>query len=209
MESNTSNITDQQSFGADLPLPEPHFDEEATVLSARPVVPLDRVASKARFSRPWVLGLALTGALLLGVSATAIYYSRLDRNDSIPTTTTEAVDSGVQARTTEIDHARDSRPPAARASADSGSSSKVRDEAPLTVEPAETSTDSPRKPVARRVAVLTFEPRGGDKASREERKAARKEERERKREVKRENQENKSSRDLLRIREIFEGPHKP
>src|SRR5688500_17006739 len=71
-----SNITDQVFWSSDTPLAEPHFDEEATLLSARRVVPIKKVAvKKPGFSRPWVFGFALAGALLLGVSVTALYYS--------------------------------------------------------------------------------------------------------------------------------------
>ena len=46
-----STMIDQQTFGADLQLPEPRFDEESTLLSARPVVPLRSIEAQARSSR--------------------------------------------------------------------------------------------------------------------------------------------------------------
>jgi len=72
-----SNITDQQTFGADLQLAEPHFDEEATLLSARPVVPLRRVEAQARSGRLLVFGLAVVVALVIGaLGATLVYKQR-------------------------------------------------------------------------------------------------------------------------------------
>ena len=206
MGSNIPDITDQQSFGADLPLAEPHFDEEATVLSARRVVPLERVVARARFTRALVVGLTFAGAVVVGMLAAGIYYSRLNGNSSNTLANTETIPSGVQARATETDHPK--TPPATPPgiSDNSDSSASVSSVAPATVDAPETSSGAPKKPVARRVAVVTYEPRlGGD----QERREARREEKERKRDMKRENQGNKSSRDLLRIREIFEGPQKP
>lgn len=72
-----SNITDRQYLGADLQLAEPHFDEEATVLSARPVVPLHQVRAGARSGRRLGFGLAILAALLIGAfGATLIYQQR-------------------------------------------------------------------------------------------------------------------------------------
>ena len=81
----SSTTPDQQFIDERARLSEPHFDEEATVLSARPVVPLEEVESlrrDLRLARPWVLGLSLAGALLIGVFATAIYYSQSDGENS-------------------------------------------------------------------------------------------------------------------------------
>jgi len=72
-----SNITDQQYFGANLQLSEPHFDEEATLLSARPVVPLGDVRAEARSGRRLAFGLAMVVAVMAGAfGATLIYMQR-------------------------------------------------------------------------------------------------------------------------------------
>ena len=205
MGSNISDTSDQRPFGADVPLAEPHFDEEATVLSARPVVPLKKVVARARLTQVLVIGLTFAGACVVGMLAAGIYYSRLSGNSSKAFANTETITSGVQARSTETDHTL--TPPAAppQVSVESDTPARVSSVTPAPIEEPETSTEAPKKPVARRVAVLTFPRSGGDR----ERREARREEKARKRDMKRENQENKSSRDLLRIREIFEGPHKP
>jgi hypothetical protein len=210
MESNISDITGQQSFGADLPLAEPHFDEEATMLSARPVVPLERVAARARRTRALVVGLTFAGALVVGMLAAGMYHSRLNGTTSNGLANTETIPSGIEARATETNHSK--TPPSApsRASVNSDTAASVNTVAPAPVEASGTSSEAPKKPVARRVAVITFPPRSGERdGGDQEHREARREEKDRKREMKRQNRENKSSRDLLRIREIFEGQHKP
>lgn len=58
----------------DEPLSLPHFDEEATLQSARPVVPLHEVKAHGRSKRRWLLGGALALAATLGaVTASLIY----------------------------------------------------------------------------------------------------------------------------------------
>lgn len=211
MESNISDTTGEQPFGANLPLSEPRFDEESTVLSARPVVPLQKVAARARLTRALVIGLTFAGAVVVGMLAASIYYSRLNGDSSNVTANTETIPSGVQTQATETDRAKAAAAAPPRVSVDSDTSAAIRTEAPAPIEASEAPSEAPKKPFARRVAVITFEPRsGGERDSADqERRDARREEKERKLELKRQNQENKSSRDLLRIREIFEGQQKP
>ena len=45
---------------------EPRFDDERTVLSARPVVPLEKINTKVRHRRQWFLGGAFAIAMMLG-----------------------------------------------------------------------------------------------------------------------------------------------
>jgi hypothetical protein len=210
MESNISDITSEQHFGADLPLAEPHFDEEATMLSARPVVPLEKVAARARRTRALVVALTFAGAVLVGMLAAGIYYSRFKGTTSSGPANTKTIPSGVEARATETNRPTTPAPAQPRVSVNSDTAAPVT-VAPAPVEDSRTSTEAPKKPVARRVAVITFPRRsGGDSdGGDQERREARREEKDRRREMKRQNQENKSSRDLLRIREIFEGQRKP
>jgi hypothetical protein len=66
---------------------EPHFDDEQTLLSARPVVPLEKIEAKARHRRQWFLGGAFAIAMMLGAaSALVASYFKL-RN--VPQTVTE------------------------------------------------------------------------------------------------------------------------
>jgi hypothetical protein len=54
--------------------PPPDFDDERTVVTARPVVPLEEINAKVRHRRQWFLGGAFALAMLLG-AATAIVAS--------------------------------------------------------------------------------------------------------------------------------------
>ena len=54
--------------------PPPDFDDERTVVTARPVVPLEEINAKVRHRRQWFLGGAFALAMLLG-AATALVAS--------------------------------------------------------------------------------------------------------------------------------------
>jgi hypothetical protein len=216
MESNT---TDQEFPGAESPLnepvlKEPHFDEEATVLSARPVVPLEEIKANTRFRRPWVVGLAIAGALLVGVTATAFFFSRQSANTSRAFADSNAIISGARALESEPERRNNFRPAITEVTSDPVAPADSETELPLDSEPSDEPSDSsPRnskKPEPRLVEVITSKPdRDLEKRIREERKEARREEKRRKRDARREMREGGSSDDLLRIREIFEGRHKP
>jgi hypothetical protein len=66
---------------------EPHFDDERTLLSARPVVPLEKIDAKARHRRQWFLGGAFAIAMMLG-AASALLASYLKLRN-VPETTAE------------------------------------------------------------------------------------------------------------------------
>ncbi len=69
-----SNITNEQDFEGELLLAEPHFDEEATLLSARPVVPLHEIKAEQRLGRRLAFGTAIISALILGVVGAKLIY---------------------------------------------------------------------------------------------------------------------------------------
>jgi cytoskeletal protein RodZ len=75
-----SNLIDQQAFGADLQLAEPHFDEESTLLSARPVVPLRTIEAQARSTRTLLFGLAIAVALMAGALVATLIYKQRGQN---------------------------------------------------------------------------------------------------------------------------------
>jgi hypothetical protein len=197
------NSTEEQFFDGESLPEEPHFDEEATLLSARPVVPLDRVAA-VRLTPPWVFGLALAGALLLGVVTTAIYYSVRYRNESTQLASSD-ISSGVEAAT-------DPESPNETETADASDSIAV--DSLATEESQAVSTPSPlgmsdgitRKRRARFVTRF-----GGSSAVRTTtgRNAAKEEANTQKREAKFRREKSQSADGLLRIREIFEGAPKP
>ena len=204
MESEIANA----ETGPELPLAEPHFDDEATLLSARRVVPLDEVSSDEldttwHFGRGWIFAATIAGALLLGAFVGAAYYSYVNRESAQQFVDPESVAAGVEGIATAPTLDNDS---SASANAPELGNATPEDSTASVTGPQEQASEPQRaggssKLVARRVDVLTFP------SSREERKAARRQARERKRELERESR--KSRNDLTRIREIFEGPQKP
>ena len=187
----TSNQTQFSSTAA--PLSEPHFDDEATVLSARPVVPLERVNPKSRLTRPWLFSGAVGAALLLGILVTATYYSRsLRRPDFRLAANAERIGSGVEAGAAEKRGDTAASPHSTEGAFESAA--QARSKRRSTIEPPASSSEISKRPVARRVAVITY-------------KSHLREEQQRTR-GQRERRYN-SPDDLTRIREIFEGPRKP
>jgi hypothetical protein len=75
------------SLNDSAPAPEPNFDDERTLLSARKVVPLEKIEAKARHRRQWFLGGAFALAMLLG-AASALVASYLKFRNA-PQTATE------------------------------------------------------------------------------------------------------------------------
>ena len=73
---------------------EPHFDDEQTLLAARPVVPLEKIEAKARHRRQWFLGGAFALAMMLG-AASALVASYLKLRNAPQTATELSVDTDV------------------------------------------------------------------------------------------------------------------
>src|SRR5262249_30862381 len=64
---------------------EPHFDDERTMLSARPVVPLEKINAKSRHRRQWFLGGTFAIAMMLGAaSALLASYLKLRNVQNVP-----------------------------------------------------------------------------------------------------------------------------
>lgn len=213
-----SNFAKQRFWSPDSPLSEPHFDEEATLLSARPVVPISKLSVKPGFSRPLIFGLALAGALLLGVTATALYYSGLPAIESQPSPNIATVSSGVQGFESEavaLDEPAEATEASGQtgdgdSSADSATSAggKARPGTILGTTRRSNSSNSVSKKPAHRRAVAVEQSWDYEYETREERRAAKREARERKR-ADRERRAGKPSNEVLRIRDIFEGPQRP
>ena len=80
---------------------EPHFDDERTLMSARPVVPLEKIEAKARHRRQWFLGGAFAIAMILGAASALVASYMKVRN--VPETTTElSVVSDVEPAPVEV-----------------------------------------------------------------------------------------------------------
>ena len=58
-----------RSVDASLSGSQPHFDDERTLLSARRVVPLEKIDAKERHRRHWLLGGAFALAMMLGAAS--------------------------------------------------------------------------------------------------------------------------------------------
>jgi len=74
---------------------EPHFDDERTLLSARPVVPLEKIEAKARHRRQWFLGGAFALAMMLG-AASALVASYFKLRNTPQTATELSVEPEVE-----------------------------------------------------------------------------------------------------------------
>jgi hypothetical protein len=69
---------------------EPHFDDERTILSARPVVPLEKLDAKVRHRRRWFLGSAFAVAMMLGAaSALLASYLKMRNVQNVPAEVTQ------------------------------------------------------------------------------------------------------------------------
>ena len=83
MKYRFDNATDSPDVGS-----EPHFDDERTVLSARPVVPLEKINAKSRHRKSWFLGGAFAVAMMLG-AASALLASYLKMRNVPPVAVTQ------------------------------------------------------------------------------------------------------------------------
>ena len=217
-----SNITDHQYFTEDLELSEPHFEEEATLLSARPVVPLSEVPPESHSGKRLAFGLAIALAILAGAVGATFFYQRAGEGSA-----TAVEDQGTPAEAVTVGGALSSgasgagSPPQTRPAAqnvstvnaprkvvDSGSrgDSKIKNSAPAI----------PQKDNSGRVnETLQNSPDSQDEErnlSREERMEERRARRDAWRESNRDGRgrrRRRASDDLLRIREIFEGSPRP
>jgi hypothetical protein len=76
----------QKEFEMKVPVRPPEFDDERTLQSARPVVPLNQIDAKVRRRRNWFLGGAFAMAMMLGAaSALVASYLRLRNVPSVAT----------------------------------------------------------------------------------------------------------------------------
>lgn len=201
-----SNITNQKYLDGVPPLAEPHFDEEATVLSAQRVVPLREIKTEEGSRKRLAFGVAMVFSLLVGaLSATLIYKQRGQKEVApIVNTAIPGVDGIV------VDQPA-SRPTVAENIGEAGTGSLPEGGVPtgdqnpssLSSVAAQSAQLTPRQ---KRMTHQTYE----SDLSRSERIESRhlrlKSEREAEKEPRR-NQ--RKSDDLLRIREIFEGPPRP
>lgn len=186
---------------------QPHFDDELTVLTARPVVPLEEIEAKVKHRRRWFLSGAFALAMLLGAaSALVSAYFKL-RN--IPDPETQATATLTVAE------------PEPTATEQPVEASMLPVVEKVDEQPSPTPTPVPKRPA--RVATTehtnhsVIEPRLNEEdelrrirdsvlidewQERRARRVERRERRERRR-------AQRSGRDLSNLDEIFEGPRRP
>ncbi|HKO59717.1 MAG TPA: hypothetical protein VJV03_01035 [Pyrinomonadaceae bacterium] len=207
-------------------LDEPHFDEEATILSARPVVPLDEVPETRSSKRPVTrvaLSLAIIGGLLIGLLAATLIFRYWSVGERATTTAAEQ-----PAQPAEQPPVQPSSPAGgAVATVDEAANESMPEEKPAVTEeklepepeesrrvetPDRPSPVEPRRPVIVRDTPRTDgEDEEEDRATRRsQRQEERREQRRAAREARRQEREQRSTNDdLTRIREIFEGTPRP
>lgn len=217
-----STIDDRIAGGHNLD--EPHFDEESTILAARPVVPLDEVKTEKRSKASVAVALAIGGGLLVGLLAATLIYrylgaSQVPRGETTtvaeqpaspaggPTTNQLPSPAGgaVGVNDSAVTSAEDETPDEADTEAPERQLDKEQDRVPEV---------APRRPVVVRESRPPVDEEEDEEAERAIRRAERQEERrERRRAVRearrQERQPDRRADDLTRIREIFEGAPKP
>jgi hypothetical protein len=82
------NTTSQKNL--EMPLAEPHFDEEATLLSAQPVVPLEEIGPEERSGKRLMFGVAIMFSLIVGALGGTLIYKQRGQKQS-----TAIVDTAV------------------------------------------------------------------------------------------------------------------
>ena len=186
-------------------LTEPHFDEEATVLSAQPVVPLRKIAAKERSGKRLALGLTVMFSLLVGALGGALIYKQRGQKQS--TAVFDAAIPGAEGMAVaepstapEVAEQVSKAEPAPEPEQLPVTATKSAAAHPQRVEPVKVEKRAKQAPVE----VDDWEQRRAERI--EAWRARRKQEREEMREARR--NRNRAD-DLLRIREIFEGSRRP
>ena len=191
-------------------LTEPHFDEEATVLSAQPVVPLRKIEAKERSGKRLALGLTVLFSLIVGALGGALIYKQRGQKHS--TAVLDAAIPGAEG----IAVTEPSTEPEVAEQASKAEPETQPEQLPVITAPAATTKSSAARPqrvepvkVGKRakeepVEMDDWEQRRAERI--EAWRARRKQEREEMKEARR--YRNRAD-DLLRIREIFEGSRRP
>jgi hypothetical protein len=197
MELNPTSQTDLE-----MPLAEPHFDEEATLLSARPVVPLEEIVAVERSGKKLVFGVALVFSVIVGSFGGALIYKQRGQKQSV--SIIDRAVSGVDAIAVDEPLAA---PSAAETVAEAGTGTL----------PANSAVPAEIKSVLSRSwrVVSRVETKEKRLVSVEDERALRRAERIEVRRLRRKSEREEARRyrdrtdDVLRIREIFEGSRRP
>jgi len=206
----SSTTSDPRLIDAEANLSEPHFDQEATLLAARPVVPLEEVrafGARTGLARPWVLGLGLASALLIGVLATVIYYSQ-SGGENLSVFEGIEVASGAEGFSSEAANSF-SGPAPTQPQIEAEKPSTPNIKAPVDTGTAKANAAEPAKKARPRLVDVIREQKSNHAEDQiEERRADRRQARRERRRTQRERRDGKPD-DVLRIRDIFEGSPRP
>jgi hypothetical protein len=208
-------ITDQSGSPSE-PLSQPHFEEERTLLAARPVVPLEEV-KKQTLKKRWLRVLAIVAAVLAGsLGLTLMVYKALQTPQAAVVETAEPapnlVTQGALSSASGAAHGLATLIPEQRTSTAARSATSDTKDVPLSESTrikTQLSRNIARSARTRGVAKSQEEDlRNDDRAMR---RAERQQERELEREATRERRKKRQQAgdDLMRIREIFEGSPRP
>jgi len=216
------STTGQRFTRTEVRLDEPHFDEEATLLSAQPVVPLEEVKAKTRSKARLAMALAIGGGLLIGLLAATFIYRYAGSSEPQVFETT-AVTEQPQA-----DEQQNSAGGPAAGTAETAVIARDEVKSPTVTaedtepalaqpEPAPARQPVPQAPRSDPIIVRDAPERVEDsdeEIDREMRRAEQQEERRQRRRAARQARREPRERaqttdDLLRIREIFEGSPRP
>ena len=214
-QMDNRDLTPEDSLAEEEPLTLPHFDDEATVQSARPVVPLEAVRRASRSKQKMLLGAALCLAAVVGaVAASLVFSGRAQPVEETATATipesSEQNSPGFIAPSGEASGA--TVDPNETVAVDTGAATAdPANEEPDQTIPREVRQQAVKnsrvsKPVEK--VVSRPEPEADDGAA-DERAAQREEGREERRAARRLRRERRAGDGLTRIREIFEGPPRP
>lgn len=181
----------------------PHFDEDATLLSARPVVPLHEVKAETRSKRV-IFGLTILAASLLGAITATLLLIQSEQNSqsAADSQVTQPIVSSSGATGGSTSESAEARNPAL---------AEQNDEQPLPEVPARRGTPSILGRSERPARAGNADYEKADDFESDQWELRRAERREARREARRERRQRREqiSDDLLRIREIFEGPPRP
>jgi cytochrome c-type biogenesis protein CcmH/NrfG len=197
MEFNPTSQTDWE-----MRLAEPHFDEEATLLSARPVVPLEEIVAVERSGKKLVFGVALVVSVIVGSFGGALIYKQRGQKQSV--SIIDRAVSGVDAIAVDEPLAT---PSAAETVAEAGTGT-LPDNSAVPAEIKSVPSRSWR-------VVSRVETKEKRLVSVEDERALRRAERIEARRLRRKSEREEARRyrdrtdDVLRIREIFEGSRRP
>ena len=198
MELHTTSQSDME-----MPLSEPHFDEEATLLSAQPVVPLQEIVAEKRSGKRLMFGVAMVFSLIVGALGGTLIYKQRGHKQS-----TAIVDSAVPgAAGIVVDESVPVSPVAEQASAAGTGTLPESSAVPALIKsvPSRSLRAGSSRVVTQETKLASVED------ERELRRADRIEARRLRRRSEREEARRYRDRtdDVLRIREIFEGSRRP